>query len=58
MSDYEKGRWDMFVEISTAWHGKQYYFLQNDGMVYSRESGFVMTPEQAYAEFTKRVWEV
>lgn len=33
--DYEDGEFDMFERISTAYHGKQYYFLQENGKVYN-----------------------
>lgn len=50
-SQYEKGEWEMFELITSAWNGKQYYFLQPDGTVYSRESGGTMSKEDAYDEF-------
>lgn len=53
--DYEDGEWDMFERISTAYHGKQYYFLQENGKVYSRASGFYLDFEEAVAEFIKEV---
>ena len=56
MNDYERGRWEMFVTISSAYHGKQYYFLQDDkNIVYSRESGKCMTREKAYIEFLAHI---
>ena len=55
MSQYELGQWDMFVTLSSAWWGKQYYFMQDNGLVYSRDSCKYMTVEQAYAEFAKRI---
>lgn len=55
MSDYERGMWDMFLLVSSSWYGKQYYFLQKDGIVYSRESGSYMTVQAAYDEFLKSV---
>ena len=51
MTKYEQGRWDMFVLMSCWYWGKQYYFLQDDGTVYSRYSGSYMTVEHAYQEF-------
>lgn len=51
MTKYEQGRWDMFNLMSCWYWGKQYYFLQDDGTVYSRYSGSYMTVEQAYQEF-------
>lgn len=55
MSQYELGQWDMFITLSSAWHGKQYYFLQDNGWVYSRKSCQFMTVEQAYEEFAKEI---
>ena len=61
MSEYDKGfrdgKWEMFVSISTTYHGKQYYFLQEDGLVYSRESCQYMTREEAINEFLWRIVE-
>lgn len=51
MTKYEQGRWDMFDLMSCRYWGKHYYFLQDDGTVYSRYSGSYMTVEQAYQEF-------
>ena len=42
---------DVLNETSSAWYGKQYYFLQDDGSVYSRESCRNMTLEEAIEEF-------
>lgn len=57
MSQYELGQWDMFIILSSAWHGKQYYFLQDNGWVYSRKSCQYMTVDQAYQEFTNEIGE-
>lgn len=51
----EDSRFDMFNLISSAWHGKQYYFLQDNGMVYSRESCKEMTFDQVIEEFIGRL---
>lgn len=50
-SQYEKGEWDMFELISSIWYGKQCYFLQDDGKVYSRQTGEVKNKREAYDEF-------
>ena len=42
---------DVLNETSSVWHGKQYYFLQDDGSVYSRESCRNMTLKEAIEEF-------
>lgn len=54
-SQYEKGEWDMFETITSAYNGKQYYFLQDDGSVYSRESGKYLTKAEAYDEFLGQI---
>lgn len=54
-SQYEKGEWDMFSLITSVWHGKEYYFLQDDGSVYSRESGKCLTKAEAYDEFLGQI---
>lgn len=51
MTDYEKGEWDMFELITSKWYGKQYYFLQENEIVYSRASCNYMSREEAYKEF-------
>ena len=48
---YELGEWDMFELITSAWYGKQYYFLDQDGYVYSRLSHTSMEKEKAVQEF-------
>lgn len=47
----EMREWDLFVLITSAWFGKQLYFQQNDGTVYSRASGEYMSFDQAIDEF-------
>ena len=44
-------RWEDFSLISAVWYGKDAYFRQNNGMVYSRLSGEYMTFDQAVDEF-------
>ena len=44
-------RWEDFSLISAVWHGKDAYFRQNNGMVYSRISGEYMNFDQAVDEF-------
>lgn len=55
MTDYERGRWEMFLLCSCAEYGKQCYFLQDDGTVYSRESGRYMSVADAETEFLNRL---
>lgn len=54
---YAKGRWDMFNSVTSAWHGKQYYFLEDDDfkMVYSRKSGKTITMDDAIKEFFSEI---
>ena len=54
---FEQGEWDMFQNITNIYYGKQYYFLEDDGTVYSRSSGKTMTRREAYAEFLREVGE-
>ena len=49
----EEREWDLFDLLSSAWHGKQYYFKQEDGSVYSRESCEYLTFDQAIDEFAQ-----
>lgn len=51
MTEYEKGEWNMFELITSIWYGKQYYFLEENGIVYSRASCNYMSREEAYQEF-------
>jgi hypothetical protein len=53
MSEYDRGRWDMFVEITSIEYGKQCYFMQDNGLVYSRRSCNYMTVDQAVTEFLR-----
>lgn len=53
--EYEDGEYDMFERISTAYYGKQYYFLQDDESVYSRASHKYMTFRDAVDEFLKEI---
>lgn len=43
--------WELFSLLSAVWYGKDAYFRQDDGMVYSRISGEYMTFDQAVDEF-------
>ena len=55
MSDYERGEYDVLALLSSAWHGKQYYFAQDNGLVYSRDSGKYMTLDEAITEFANEI---
>lgn len=58
MTEHERGEWDMFVLLSSAWYGKQAYFIQypKKDTVYSRISGKYMTVQEAIKEFVDRLW--
>lgn len=49
--------WDMFELITSVYFGKQYYFLQDDGLVYSRSSHKYMTEDAAITEFLNAIGE-
>lgn len=49
--------WELFSLLSAVWYGKDAYFRQNDGMVYSRISGEDMTFDQAVDEFVYELRE-
>lgn len=55
MNDYERGEFDVLDLLSSAWHGKQYYFAQDNGIVYSRDSGRYMSLDSAISEFADRL---
>ena len=60
MNDYERGQWEMFEMLSSAWYGKQRFFLQDvdgipGGVVYDRESGKYMTRDKAYIAFANQI---
>lgn len=57
MTDYERGEWDMFEHITSVWYGKQYYFLEENGLVYSRMSCKYLSREKAFDEFILGVIE-
>ena len=51
MTEYQRGQWDMFERLTSHWYGKQYYFLESNGTVYSRVSNRYMSVNYAYLEF-------
>jgi hypothetical protein len=51
----EAREWDLFSLLSSVWHGKQYYFKQDDGTVYSRQSCKYLTFDQAVDEFANAI---
>ena len=54
---YADGEWELFTQITSAYYGKQYYFLQDDGLVYSRASNKYMTEDAAITEFLNVIGE-
>ena len=55
MSDYDQGKFDVLNLLSSAWYGKQYYFDQGNGFVYSRETGKYLKLDAAITEFAQEI---
>ena len=55
MTDYKRGEYDVLDLLSSAWWGKQYYFVQDNGLIYSRDSDKYMTLDEAIGEFADRI---
>ena len=51
MNAFERGVYSALTWLSSAYHGKQYYVLQDDGTIYSRYSARYLTLEEAMDEF-------
>lgn len=51
---YERGRFDALDAISSVYHGKQYYFREDNGLIYSRDSCKYLTLEEAIYEFAEK----
>lgn len=49
--------WELFELITFAWYGKQYYFLETSGWVYSRLTHKTMSQEDALQEFLDSIEE-
>lgn len=47
--------WELFSLITSVYYGKQYYFEEWDGTVYSRLSHERMTKEAALSEFLEAI---
>lgn len=47
--------WELFDLITSVYHGKQYYFPQDNGLVYSRASHEYMSVDDAIGEFLKEI---
>ena len=50
-----KDAYEMFELISGVYFGKQYYFEDNNSMVYSRLSHSYMTKDDALGEFLDEI---
>ena len=48
---FKDGQWDIFELITSAYFGKRYYFVENDGHIYSRYSHKYMSFDEAVIEF-------
>lgn len=46
---------EVLDRLSTAYYGKQYYFEEQDGMIYSRECGEYYDIEFAVEEFEDKL---
>ena len=57
-NDYERGEWSMFKRMTNLYFEKEYYFLEENGTVYSRLSHQKLTnKETAYNEFFRHLVE-
>lgn len=53
---HEDGMWEMFQLITSAYFGKQYYFEQDNGVVYSKMTHkYLKDREEAYNEYIKSI---
>ena len=48
---FKDGQWDVFKLITSTYFGKQYYFIESDGRIYSRYSQKYMSFDEAAIEF-------
>lgn len=55
MADYEWTPFEVLAVLSSAFWGKQYYFEQENGQIYSRDSGKHMTLNEAITEFANKI---
>ena len=53
--DRNVGEWNMFELITSTWYGKQCYFVEGNGIVYSRVSCKHMSVDEAIKEFLGRI---
>ena len=55
VANAEDREWELFDLITSVWYGKQYYFKQEDGTVYSRATHQYMLFDQAVDEFAQHI---
>ena len=55
VSERNVGEWEMFELITSTWYGKQCYFVEENGIVYSRVSCKYMSVDEAIKEFLGRI---
>ena len=55
MTTTELTAWDVFEIITSAYGGKQIYFMQKNGMVYDRYKAEYITFEEAINRFCKLI---
>lgn len=54
-SEYEQGEFEVLNILSSAYHGEQYYFMQDVGIIYSRDSGKYLYLDDAISEFARKI---
>lgn len=54
---FKMGEFEVLDFLSSAWHGKKYYFIENEAnwIIYSRDSCKYITIEEAISEFASRI---
>jgi len=57
MNEYDKGRYETLRLLASAWYGKDYYFDEPNGIIYSRLSHKYMTLDDALMEFMRELME-
>ena len=51
----KQGEWQMFELITSTYYGKKYYFLEPNGIVYSRASSSYLFVNDAIKEFLSAI---
>lgn len=55
-NDFDRGEWSMFKAITNVYFEKEYYFLEENGTVYSRLSHRTLAnKDDAYNEFVRHL---